>query len=401
MSTYTAPEGVPVFDEDPFDIEFHKDPYPYHEKLRELGPVVWIPKYEIYAMGRYEEVFSSLRNWEVFSSAAGGGLSNFNKEKPWRKPSIILEVDPPFHTKTRNVLNKILNRIALKKLREGFEKKAEGLVAQVIEKGEIDGVKDLAQVFPLTVFPDTVGLQKEGRENLLPYANMAFNAFGPKNEVFEESFKEASKVSEWIMAQCKKEALDDSGLGAEVFANAAEAGLTEEEAGMLVRSLLTAGLDTTIYGIANALFSFATYPEQWDKLRADPTLAGNAFAEVVRYQSPVQTFFRTTTQRVEVGGITIPEDHKVLLFLAAANRDPRQWEEPNTFNIGRNTTGHVGFGAGVHMCVGQMLARLEAEVVMAELLKKVKSIELAGEPVRRFNNTLRGLESLPLVLHAG
>jgi cytochrome P450 len=399
MTSSNNPKTVPIFDADPFDIRFQENPYPHHQQLRELGPVAWLPKYEIYAMGRYADVEATLKNWQVFSSAAGGGLSNFKKEKPWRKPSIILEADPPSHTQTRGVLNKALNKMAVQKLREGFEQKAEALIDAVLQQDTVDGITDLAQEFPLSVFPDAVGLAKEGRENLLPYGNMAFNAFGPKNELFEESFKEASKVSEWIMAQCHREALSKDGLGAQILDYAAEAGLSEEEGGMLVRSLLTAGLDTTIYGISNALHSFALHPDQWTLLREKPEYLKNTFAEVIRYQSPVQTFFRTTTQDVDVGGINIPANTKVLLFLSSANRDPARWDKPDQFDISRNTTGHVGFGAGIHICVGQMLSKLEAEVFLTALLNKVKHIELAGEPKRKFNNTLRGLETLPLALH--
>jgi cytochrome P450 len=391
-------KSAPTLDLDPFSKDFLEDPYPYHVQLRDAGPLVWLPKYSIYAMARFEEVDAALRDWETFSSAAGGGLANFNNEKPWRKPSIILEADPPSHTKTRGVLNKLLNRAALEKLRSGFEAKAEKVVNEVLKKGRIDGIKDLAEVFPLQVFPDAVGLVKEGRENLLPYANMAFNAFGPRNELFEESFKEANKISEWIMAQCNREALSENGFGAQIYAAADAGDINEEEAGMLVRSLLTAGLDTTAYGIANALYSFACFPEQWELLRDDPSLLRKSFEEVVRYQSPVQTFFRTTTRKVEIGGVEIPENQKVLLFLGSANRDPRKWEMPDEFDINRRTVGHVGFGAGIHVCVGQMVARLEAEVVLTELLKKVKRIELDGEPSRRLNNTLRGFQSLPITL---
>jgi cytochrome P450 len=399
MTAHNVPGEVPIFDEDPFSIAFFENPYPYLKTMRELGPVVWIPKYEVFACGCFDEVNASLRNWEDYSSAAGGGLTNFNKEKPWRKPSIILEADPPKHTQTRAILNKVLNRAALVKLREGFEIKAKEFIEDVLNKGSIDGVSELAQVFPLRVFPDAIGLRKDGRENLLPYGNMAFNAFGPKNALFEESFKQASSVIKWITEQCDKDALSKDGLGAEVFKYAAESGLGEDEAGMLVRSLLTAGLDTTIYGIANTLFSFASFPEQWQILKKDHKLFTNAFSEVIRFQSPVQTFFRTTTREVELGGHRLPENQKVLLSLASANRDPKKWENPDVFDITRNTVGQVGFGSGIHVCVGQMLARLEAEVVFKELLQRVKHIELIGEPIRRFNNTLRGLETLPIMLH--
>ena len=168
---------------------------------------------------------------------------------------------------------------------------------------------------------------------------------------------------------------------------------------MLVRSLLTAGLDTTIYGISNALYSFAMNPDQWTLLREKPSLLRSAFDEVIRLQSPVQTFFRTTTCDTNLGEVQLGANQKVLLFLGSANRDPEKWENPDQFTIQRRSVGHVGFGHGIHVCVGQMIARLEAEAVLSALLSKVTLIELNGEPIRQLNNTLRGLSSLPIKLH--
>jgi hypothetical protein len=111
---------------------------------------------------------------------------------------------------------------------------------------------------------------------------------------------------------------------------------------------------------------------------------------------PVQTFFRTTTREVDVGGVQIGEGEKVLLFLAAANRDPRRWQEPEKFDIKRRVAGHVALGSGIHGCVGQSVARLEGELILTELAKRAESIAIAGEPKRRYNNTLRGLASLPV-----
>lgn len=229
---------------------------------------------------------------------------------------------------------------------------------------------------------------------------MAFNAFGPRNELFEESFANAQKVIGWIQAQCRRESLAPDGIGAQIYAAVDEGTVSEEEAGLLLRSLLTAGLDTTIFGIGAALYCFAQFPQQWQSLRASPQKARAAFEEVIRYISPVQTFFRTTTSPVEVAGVQIPADQKLLLFLAAANRDPWQWDEPDRFDISRKTLGHVGFGYGIHACVGQMVARLEAEILLTELAQSVASIDLVGEPVWRLNNTLHGLERLPVRLHA-
>jgi 4-methoxybenzoate monooxygenase (O-demethylating) len=397
MQFSSAPELV---DLDPFSTEFLSSPSSFHEQLREAGPVVWLPRYGIWAMARYEQVSSALNDWQTYCSRHGAGLANFNKEKPWRPPSIILEADPPLHTRTRGVLSRVLSRSALEKLRARFDQEAYRLIDGLLQRGRIDGVKQLAEAFPLSVFPDALGLVREGRENLLPYGNMAFNAFGPNNQLLAESMASGAPVVAWITAQCRREALSADGIGAQIYAEADAGQITHEEAGLLVRSLLTAGLDTTIFGISNALHCFASHPAQWQCLRDNPSLARPAFEEVIRYASPVQTFFRTTTRAVEVAGVSVDEGQKILLFLAAANRDPRRWQDPDKFDIRRKTVGHVGFGFGIHTCVGQMVARLEAESLLTALGRKVASIELTGEPTWRLNNTIRGLDTLPLALQS-
>jgi 4-methoxybenzoate monooxygenase (O-demethylating) len=381
---------------DPFSREFLADPYPFHEELREAGPVVWLDRYGIWAMARHEEVRACLMGWETFCSSAGVGLSDFRKETPWRPPSLILEADPPLHTRTRAVLTRILSAAAMKKLWTAFEQDAIPLVDRLVERGTFDAIKDLAEVYPLKVFPDAVGLAEEGRENLLPYGNMAFNAFGPRNDLFHQAMANAEPLVSWIASKCQRTALAPGGLGTQIYAAVDAGDLTEHEASLLVRSFLTAGLDTTVVGLGNALFCFAQHPQQWQRLRQDPSLARAAFEEVLRFESPVQTFFRTTTRPVEVAGTKLGEGEKVLLFLAAANRDARRWEDPGRFDITRRATGHLAFGVGIHGCVGMAVARLEAEIVLTLLARKVEAIELGGEPERRLNNTLRGLARLPV-----
>jgi 4-methoxybenzoate monooxygenase (O-demethylating) len=259
-------------------------------------------------------------------------------------------------------------------------------------------VHDLAEAYPLTVFPDAVGMPRENRRFLLPYGNMAFNSFGPRNDLFETAVRDAAPVLEWVQAQSKREALSPSGFGAAIHAAADTGDVTRDEAEILVRSLLTAGVDTTVNGIGAALYCLACFPEQFAKLRADPSLARAAFEEAIRLESPVQTFFRTTTGAVEFGGERVGEGRKVLMFLGAANRDPRRWESPDDYDIARRNADHVGFGHGIHACVGAVLARLEGELILGALARKCAAIEISGEPKRRYNNTLRGMASLPMTL---
>jgi hypothetical protein len=284
----------------------------------------------------------------------------------------------------------------VRSLREMFQREAQTLVDSVVQRESFDAVADLAEVYPTKVFSEAVGVPERGRENLVAYGNMVFNAFGPRNEIFERSAEGQGEVRAWIAEMCRRENLRDGGLGADIYDHAPACGMGADEAALLVRSLLSAGIDTTVNALGNAVFCFATHPDQWSALHADPTRARAAFEEVLRFESPVQTFFRTTTREVEVEDVRIPAGEKVLLFLAAANRDPQRWEAASRFDVSRKASGHVGFGVGIHACVGKMLARLEAEVLLAALACRVASIELDGEPTRKLNNTLRGLARLPV-----
>ncbi|MBW8792397.1 MAG: cytochrome P450, partial [Streptomyces sp.] len=158
---------------------------------------------------------------------------------------------------------------------------------------------------------------------------------------------------------------------------------------------------TTINAISSALWLFAEHPTAWTALRADRTLLRSAFEEVVRFESPVQTFFRRTTRAVEIDGVTIPPRAQVAILFGSANRDPRKWPEPDTFDIGREPRDHVGFGSGVHACAGQGLARVEGAAILSALLDHVEAIHLAGPPRRHLNNVIRGLGSLPVTVTSG
>ena len=389
-------EAVPNLAIDPFDKVFLGDPYAYHDMIREAGPVVWLDSVGAFAMARYEEVKDSLRDHEPFCSSRGVGTLDFAKETPFRPPSLLLEADPPLHDRTRSMMNRIVSLKALKELRPRWQAKAEELVDRLVERRRFDAVKDLSEIFPMMIFPDTIGLRDDGREHLLDYATIVFNAFGPDNDVLREGNEGKEAAIEWVAEACKRDNLKEGGWGMAVFEAADRGECTHEEAERLVRSFLSAGVDTTVNGIGHMVLALAGHPEEYQKLRSNPSLVRRAFEESLRWDSTVQTFFRTTTKRVEVGGAEIPEGQKVLLFLAAANRDPLHWDEPDAFRIERNTSGHVGFGFGIHQCLGQMVARLEGELIGTAIAERVASIRLTGAPVRRLNNTLHAIDSVPV-----
>ena len=389
--------GVPTSALDPFSLDFLRDPHPAHEALREAGPVVWLEKYGAYAVARHTEVRQVLNDPATFCSSRGVGLSDFQREKPWRPPSLVLERDPPEHDRARGVLNRALSATVMRSLRGRFAAAAVELADELARRVRFDAVADCAEVYPMMALPDAIGLSSQGREHLLPYAATVFNMFGPDNELRRVAVAQMAPHVEWISSQCKREALSDDGIGAAIHAGADTGEVTRQEAELLVRSLLSAGLDTTVHGLGAAMRQLALNPDQFAALRADPAKARGAFEEAVRLETPVQTFFRTTTREVELSGATIPEGEKVLMLLGAANRDPRKWPDPDRYDIDRPTAGHVGFGAGVHVCVGQLLARLEGETLLATLARAFAHIEPDGEPTPLLNNTLRGWTRLPVV----
>jgi cytochrome P450 len=362
---------------------------------------VRLPAYGIWASARHAPVRAALHDPEAFCSSAGVGISDFRKEPPWRPPSLLLEADPPEHTRARRVVAGVLSAAAMRRLRETFMAAADELVARLATGEPSDAMADLAVVYPLQVFSDAVGVPSEGRENLLHYARMVFNTFGPRNALFENALADSGRTRAWIAEQCREDRLLPGGMGVEIHARAAAEGYSPDDGAMLVRSFLSAGVDTTVHGLGNALWCLSRFPEQYAALRADPEKARAAFEEVLRFEAPVQTFFRTTTREVDLDGTRIGAGEKVLLFLGAAGRDPRQWENPDVFDISRRAMGHVGFGFGIHACVGMAMARLEGEAILTALARHVASIEPAGEPRRMLNNTLRGLETLPLRLLPG
>ncbi len=398
--TIDPPAGVPVWNVDPYAPDIQTDPIPFFADLRAKGPFAYLPKYSMLICGGYEVTKEVFSDHERFVSSRGVGLQDFSMGEPWRPPSIVLEVDPPDHNRTRRAIMRALSPKVVADLKPLFKADADALVASLIGR-DIDGVADLAEVFPCTVFPKAVGLKNPDRKMLLSYGLMVFNALGPDNAQRQAAMANAPVVGPWIAEQCLRENLTEGGIGAAIYASADDGVLTEDEAGMLVRSLLSAGVDTTVTAVGSALWSFAKAPEQFAVLRDDPQgRALAAFEETIRYTSPVNAFCRTTNVDTEVAGVSIAAGTKILCVLGAANLDDAHWLEADRFDISRRTIGHLGLGAGVHTCVGQNIARAEGQAVLQALGEQVSAMKQTGPAVWRANNAIRALDSLPLRLEA-
>lgn len=399
MTAHT--ETVRELDIDPYSQEDLLDRSRIQHEIREAAPVVYLNTHGVYATGRYDTIREVFADWPHYQVGAGVGLANFHTEKPWRPRANPTETDPPEHDAPRRVLTEVLGMRALRRLRDHWIDEAEKAVDRVLAQGpEIDAMADLAAAFPLKVFPDAVGLPAENRENLLAYGDLVFNAFGPQNEHFHRGAARLSELSQWVTTLCQRESLNPDGFGAKIWEAADRGEITQDQAPLVVRSLLSAGIDTTVHGVAAILHAFATHPDEWQKLRSEPQLVRRAFDEAVRWASPLQFVFHTTSKPVELEGVQIDKHSKVMLVVGAGNRDPRRWDDPDRFTLDRDPSGHLGFGMGLHQCVGQHVARLEAEALLTVLVDRISDIQLAGTPIRGVNNTLQTWKTLPVKLTA-
>lgn len=389
---------APHIDIDPYDDTVLNEPYRMHAEVRAAGPVVFLERYGVYAMGRHRDVHPAIKDWETFSSTGGSGIADIRKPDAWRPASPIVEVDPPQHTKVRSAMQRILSPLVIRGWREDFEKEADRLMQQLVERIAFDGVTDFAEEYISTTFPAALGLypSPEQRENLFLLGELNFDGQGPRNDRFEATQKRADLITDWYNASMQRESMVPGGFGEKIY-EAADAGVIEPElAPLLVRSFLRGGLDTTSSTISATLWYLARDPKQFSLLREDPARARVALDEAMRLETPIQTVGRLTMRDVEVDGTLIPNDSKVIMMLASANRDPDYWDRPDEYDMDRSLLGHVALGNGLHMCLGQMIARLEGEVLLRSLVKHVSEIELTGAPVRKLNNNLRSLKSLPV-----
>jgi 4-methoxybenzoate monooxygenase (O-demethylating) len=384
---------IPVCDSDVFGREAVVDARATDDGLRELAPVVWLSRENIAVLGRYEQVAAGLTDWQAFS----------NRSRPWHDPSsvrpeILLTDDPPRHTEVRRVMAKVLSPSALNRVAVEFRRVAAEQVARLMPRsGEtIDAVADITKPFVHKVLPDLLGMPQEGRENMSAFGHMVWATMGPPNALFREALDGADPVVAWADRSCSRELLTPDGFGMATFRLADAGEVTQDEAKLLVMTMLAAGSDTTVVTMGTAIRAFCRFPDEWQKLRANPSLLRNAFDESLRWDSPSRLAGRIATRDVAIEDYTIPAGTRCGLLFAAANRDPRKWDAPERFDIGRDLRGHVGWGFGVHSCVGRLLAQLEMEALFGALIERVARFEAAGEPEWWMTTIGHGPAKLPI-----
>lgn len=384
-------ESPVSYDIDVYSDEVLDDPYPHYRVLRELGPAVWLPKNQLWAISRHKDVREALRNHQVFSSAHGvAGNEATNKVSQGN----LLASDPPQHDLLRRVVGAPLSPRALGPLRERLEASADTLVDRLVERGSFDAVTDLAQHLPVTIVSELVGLPEEGRHNMLRWAAATFDQLGGENARTQAARPVTQEMREYTLA-ATPDKLRPGSWAAMLYEAGDQNVIPKTLCPVLMRDYLGPSLDTTIFATSNLILLFGQNPDQWDIVRNDPLLIPNAINECVRLESPIQSFTRRLLADHDVDGARIPNGGRALIMYASANRDERRWEHAERFDVRRKVGEHVGFGHGIHTCAGMHLARMEMQVLMQALTTRVRRFEI-GAPVRARNNVLRGLEHLPV-----
>lgn len=372
-----------------------RDPYPYYKIIRDMGPAVYMPKRDMWAVGRYDDVREVLRASDVFISGKGVGANGLVNGV---SSPITLTSDDDTHDRRRRVLIQPVMPKPLKDLTPRLEGEADALVARHATGETFDAMASVAAHLPVTVVAELVGLNEAGRKRMLSWAAATFDMLGVLNLRGLVALPKLLHLSRYVERLSRSDVVP--GGWADGLFEAAERGeLSAAEARAMVIDYVGPALDTTILASGHMLWRLATEKGAYEAVRADPALVPGIVNEAVRLASPIRGFTRYAMAEHDLGGTTIPKGARVLVLFASANSDERHYEEPERFDVRRNPRDHVGWGHGPHSCVGMHLARLEMELLLKSLVAQVAVLE-AGEPLFAYNNVLQGFRKLPMRFRA-
>lgn len=384
---------------------FLSDPYPAYTLFREVAPIHQMP-WGVWMVTRYDDCLALFRDERMSSDPTLSELYQtlmpqlFREDAPAARmvPNLLLFMDPPDHTRMRGLVAEAFTRGAVERLRPRIEELTTELLGAARDRGEMDVVADLAYPLPVTVIAELLGVPLADRDVFGVWARDLITLIGadPEADTAERADTSVLAFGEYftdLATQRRSDPRDDL-LTALVEAEVAGDRLSTDELIATCILLLLAGHETTANLVSIGTLHLLRSPEAFARLRSEPSLARSAVDELLRYDSPVQATARTTLQRVEIAGVEVEAGQRVGLLLACANRDPRVFDRPDEIVVDRSPNPHVGFGGGIHFCLGAPLARLEARIVF-EALTRLDRIELAGEDVRwRPSFPIRGLERL-------
>ena len=398
----------PVFN--PLDPAFIADPYPFYHQLRQSAPVFKTPM-GFWLMTRYEDISLALRDRRFGKDFVGNMIRRYGENR-MNEPAVaslgntMLVLDPPDHTRLRGLVTKAFTARRVADMRPRIKALVDQQLDRVQDKGAMDVMRDLAHRLPVIVICDMLGIPEAHRAPFLAGSNVNGRILEPvpmTREELDQANAATMGANAYFDQLCELRRRDPQDDLTTELVKAEEAGdrLSTEELRANIGLLFGAGHETTTNLIGNGLLALHTQPDQWERLKADPSLIPNAIEELLRFDSSVQLTGRVTNAEIEIGGVTIPAGESAIMLLGAANRDPAQYADPDRLDIGRQNIRPMSFGGGIHHCLGAQLARLEGELVFAALAERMPNLELPekDKPAWRRSFTLRGLSKLPAIWH--
>lgn len=396
---------------DLFDPAFKADPYPTYARLRSSAPVyrAALPDGRgVWLITRYEDVLAVLKDHRFVKDWRGA----LTPEQLAQVPPIpevmkplsqnMLDTDPPDHERLRALVSKAFTPRLIERLRPRVQAISDGLLDAVQDRGEMDLIDDYAFPLPITVIAELLGVPAEDRNNFREWSDAAVSGNASQEYMEEILIPHMQAFTDYLRALFEEKRANPGDDLVSALVRAEEAGdrLSEDELLGMVFLLLVAGHETTVNLIGNGALALLQHPDQLRKLKEDPSLIKPAIEELLRYDGPVETSTeRFAREDVEIGGQVIPRGEMVLVVLAAADHDPQRFSDPDELDITRTDNRHLAFGKGIHHCLGAPLARMEGQIAISTLLRRMPNLRLKGSPESlswRTGMILRGLRGLPV-----
>jgi cytochrome P450 len=350
----------------PFSHEHHANPYPTYRRLRDEAPAYYNPKLDFWALSRFADVLNAYADWKTYTSTGGIAIESINSS------GSMIDFDPPQQLPLRRLLNSAFTPASVRQLEPRVRGLCTEFLNEIVEEGGCDLVRDFAAKLPSDVISTLLGAPREDHLQIRLWTEATLTR-EPTGEQAANSAASLQNLREYfgaLLAERRDQPRDDlaSALGAVELEGRK---LTQEEGVAFLMLLILGGNETTEKWIANSCFLLSEHPEQKQMILDDPGLIPDAAEESIRYISPTSYMARTTTRPVSLHGETIPEGKKVALLCGAANRDERQFPDPDRFDILRRAERHLAFGHGPHFCLGARLARLEVRVALQEIHRRI------------------------------
>lgn len=404
----TGRAGTGALEFDPFSDVFFNDPYPVYRRMRDEAPVYYSEKYDFYALSRHADVTAAYKNFETFSSSRGVDLSTIKKgfqTQGLPVPKLIIMMDPPDHNRMRVLVSRVFTPRAISNLEPMVREVISGYLDRAPQPS-FDVVQDFSGPFPVEIITTMLGVPQEHRQQIRHWLDRSLHREPGQIGVSEDGIAagmEAGLFYYNLIVEKREKPGDDMIsrlIQAEITRDDGTAtSLDDVEIAGFVSLLGGAGAETVTKLVGNAPVLFADNPDQWQKVLDDPSLIPSAVEEILRYHPPAQYVCRYTLKPITLHGVTIPADKPVLLINGAASRDERVYEDPDRFDIERDQGQNIGFGYGVHSCLGAALARMESRIAIELLRERMPRFEVDRDGLRRVNMTnVAGYSNVPVTV---